>query len=95
MVERYIYWESSSYFGDMMENLEIKRIDSQGRLLLPQDWRKSLEGREVYIIKRKDYLKILAKRKIDLTAFFDSVDLGIDAIGDWEEFEERLYGAVE
>ncbi|HDI52522.1 MAG TPA: hypothetical protein ENF89_00070 [Candidatus Bathyarchaeota archaeon] len=78
-----------------MEDVEIRRVDSQGRLLLPQDWRREfLEGREVYIIKRRGYLKVLARRRVDLTALFDSVDLGVDAIGDWGEFEEHLYGAT-
>jgi len=36
-------------------------------------------------------LKITPKKKPDLTKYFDSVNLGIDAIGDWEGFERRFY----
>ena len=39
--------------------VEVKRLDSQGRIILPADWREAEVGerREVYIIKRKGYLK--------------------------------------
>jgi len=73
--------------------VEVRKVDSQGRLILPADWRESeVSGRrEVYVIKRKGYLKILPKRKVDLAEFFDSVDLGVEAIGGWREFEQRFY----
>ena len=73
--------------------VEVRKVDSQGRLILPADWRESeISGRrEVYVIKRRQYLKILPKRKVDLTEFFDSVDLGVKAIESWREFEKRFY----
>jgi len=80
-----------------VENLEIgvevRKVDSQGRLILPADWRESevVEAQEVYVIKRKGSLKILPKRKVDLTIFFDKVDLGVESIGSWREFEKKLY----
>ena len=69
-------------------------MDSQGRLILPADWRESEVGdsRELYLVKRKGYLKIIPKRKIDLTENFDKIDLGIGAIGSWKEFEKKLSG---
>jgi len=33
-------------------------------------------------------------RRFNLTKFFDSVDLGVDAIGDWREFERRFHDAI-
>jgi len=44
------------------------------------------------MIKRKGYLKTVPKRKVDLTRFFDEVDLGVEAIGGWEEFERKFCG---
>lgn len=75
--------------------VEIKRIDSQGRLILPADWRESEvgESRELYVVKRKGYLKIIPKRQVDLTENFDRVDLGVEAIGSWKEFEKKFYEA--
>jgi len=73
--------------------VEIKKVDAQGRLILPADWREAeiQESRELYIIKRKGYLKIIPKRRIDLTESFDKVDLGMDSIGNWKEFEKKFY----
>lgn len=73
--------------------VEIKKVDSQGRLILPAEWREAEIGknRELYIIKRKGYLKIVPKRNIDLTENFDKVDLGVDSIGDWNEFQKKFY----
>jgi bifunctional DNA-binding transcriptional regulator/antitoxin component of YhaV-PrlF toxin-antitoxin module len=74
----------------MAVEVEVKKVDSQGRLILPSDWRADelKQANEVYVIKRKGYLKIVPKRKIDLSKFFDKADLDIDAIGDWQEFEK-------
>ncbi len=70
--------------------MEVKKVDRQGRLILPSDWRKEeLKGiEEVYVIKRRQYLKIIPKLKIKLSKFFDKIDLDVDAIGSWEKFEK-------
>lgn len=71
--------------------VEVKKVDAQGRLILPADWRKAelSESKELYIIKRKGYLKIVPKRRVDLTENFDKIDLGVDAIGSWKQFEKN------
>jgi DNA-binding transcriptional regulator/RsmH inhibitor MraZ len=75
--------------------VEVKKMDSQGRLILPADWRESElgESKEGFVIKRKGYLKLVPKRQVDLTKYFDQVDLGVEAIGNWSEFEKRFYEA--
>ncbi len=79
----------------MIYGIEKKKVDKQGRFVLPTDWRKAELGETnvIYVLKRKGYLKIIPKKKIDLRAFFDQVDLGVDAIGDWSEFEGKFYEA--
>jgi bifunctional DNA-binding transcriptional regulator/antitoxin component of YhaV-PrlF toxin-antitoxin module len=78
--------------GILETGVEIKKVDIQGRLILPADWREAEigESRELYVIKRKGYLKLVPKRRVDLTEFFDKVDLGVDSIGNWSEFEKRI-----
>jgi len=78
--------------NDMEIGVEVRKVDSQGRFILPADWRESVlkDTREVYVIKREGYLKVIPKRRVDLTKFFDKVDLGVDAIRDWETFERSL-----
>ncbi|MEM2754824.1 MAG: hypothetical protein QW563_03535 [Candidatus Methanomethylicia archaeon] len=47
------------------------KVDEQGRLVIPLDWRirELSESKEVFIIKGKGYLKMVPKSKIDLTRF--------------------------
>ena len=79
----------------MESGVEVKKVDAQGRLILPADWREAeLSGsKELFIIKRKGYLKLVPKRRVDLTENFDKVDLGVEAIGSWKQFEKRIYEA--
>jgi bifunctional DNA-binding transcriptional regulator/antitoxin component of YhaV-PrlF toxin-antitoxin module len=74
--------------------VELKKVDEQGRFILPADWREAelSESRELYVIKRKGYLKLVPKRRFDLTVCFDKIDLGVKSIGDWNEFEKKIYG---
>jgi hypothetical protein len=53
----------------------LKKLDSQGRIILLADWRELEvgENREVYIIKRR-LLKGRLKRRIDLTKCFDKIE---------------------
>jgi DNA-binding transcriptional regulator/RsmH inhibitor MraZ len=76
----------------MIYGVETKKVDGQGRFVLPADWRTEelQENREVFVIKGKGYLKIVPKKKIDLTDFFDRADLGMN-IEEWDEFERRFY----
>ena len=73
--------------------VELKKVDEQGRFILPADWREAElnESREVYVIKRKGYLKLIPKRRVDLTECFDKVGVGAKSIGDWSQFEKELY----
>ena len=75
----------------METGVELKKVDAQGRLILQVDWREAEigESKEVYVIKRKGYLKLVPKHRVDLTVCFDKVDLGVDAIGNWSAFEKK------
>jgi bifunctional DNA-binding transcriptional regulator/antitoxin component of YhaV-PrlF toxin-antitoxin module len=73
--------------------VEVKKVDSQGRLILPADWRESEvgENKELYVIKRKGYLKIIPIRPVDLTENFDRIDLGVGSISNWKQFERKFH----
>ncbi|MCD6485498.1 MAG: AbrB/MazE/SpoVT family DNA-binding domain-containing protein [Candidatus Odinarchaeota archaeon] len=75
-------------------SIEIKTVDKQGRLVLPRKWRKKALKKTnlVLVIEETDGLKIIPFEKADLTKFFDRIDLGIDEIEDWTEFEKKFYG---
>lgn len=73
-------------------NTEIRKVDSQGRVVLPNKWRENelKDSNEVIIIEEEGILKIIPKKKINLTQFFDSLDISdalVDKLEDWSEFE--------
>ena len=69
-------------------NTEIRKVDSQGRIVLPLKWReKELKNEDEGI------LRIIPKKKVDLTKFFDSLEFDedlIDKLEDWSDFEKYL-----
>ena len=77
----------------MKINTEIRKVDSQGRIVLPHKWREKelKDGDEVIIIEEEGILKIIPKKKIDLTQFFDSLDYDeelVDKLENWPDFEK-------
>ncbi len=77
----------------MSYGVEVKKVDKQGRITLPSNWKKKelKDSDKVFIIMEKGILKIIPKKKPDLTKYFDSVDLDVDFIEEWEEFERKFY----
>ena len=76
-------------------NTEIRKVDSQGRIVLPNKWRENelRNGNEVIIIEEEGILKIIPKRKINLAKFFDTLEFTddlVDKLENWSEFEARL-----
>lgn len=79
----------------MKFNTETKKVDSQGRIVLPRKWREKelKEGDEVIIIEDEGILKIIPKKKIDLTQFFDSLEFDddlVDKLENWSDFENYI-----
>ncbi len=74
----------------MGTNAEVKKVDPQGRIVLPVDWRDKVlkNSNEVIIIKEKGYLKIIPKKEVDLTQFFDALVFD-------EEITEKLEDNLE
>jgi len=82
------------------QKVNIKRVDSQGRIVLPRKWREAEleDSDEVIIIEEEGVLKIIPKKKIDLTQFFDSCeydDVLINKLENWSEFETSLLSKKE
>lgn len=55
-----------------------KDVDSLGRIFLPKKWREGI--RKVRMIEFEHKLTLIPEREIDLTKFFDSLEI--------EEFED-------
>ena len=57
-----------------MNAMEVKRIDSQGRIVIPRSWREKW-GNEVIIVELDDRLEILPRKKPNLSKFFDILEV--------------------
>lgn len=63
----------------------MRKIDSQGRISLPSEWRKKLSTDEILIYYDGETLILKPKRDPDLTKHFDSVAADIDP-KDFEDY---------
>jgi len=71
----------------------IRQLDEFGRISIPAKWRKRLfsNTKTAVLIELEDRIVIIPLKKIDLTKYFDSLDLGVDVISDWKKFERKIY----
>ena len=74
--------------------VEVKKVDSQGRIALPADWRRDVlsNGKEVVVQREGDLLILRARQKPDLTKLIDSleIDLPPEAWKDWHTLKRAL-----
>ncbi len=70
----------------------MKDVDRQGRIVLPASWRKKhLRGGKVLLRERGDVLEIVPQEKVDLTAYFDAVEVDLKAeLSDWHAVRREL-----
>ena len=73
--------------------VEERRVDSQGRVSLPSEWRRTHlnQDGEVVIVNMGEELIIKAKKAQRLSEFFDSVDVELKSdLSDWHRVKEEL-----
>jgi bifunctional DNA-binding transcriptional regulator/antitoxin component of YhaV-PrlF toxin-antitoxin module len=72
--------------------VEVKTVDPQGRIMLPKTWRERfLKNKKVVVSQKGDLIEIRAFEEIDLTKYFDSIEVDLKAdLGDWHKVREEL-----
>jgi bifunctional DNA-binding transcriptional regulator/antitoxin component of YhaV-PrlF toxin-antitoxin module len=72
--------------------VEIKTVDSQGRILPPKNWRnRYLKGKKAIIITKEDVVEIRPFEKSDLTKYFGKVEVDLKSdISDWHKVKKEL-----
>jgi bifunctional DNA-binding transcriptional regulator/antitoxin component of YhaV-PrlF toxin-antitoxin module len=72
--------------------VEVRGVDAQGRIVLPKDWReKYLRNKKVIVLVRGDTVEIKPLTLIDLTEYFDRIEVDIVAdLSDWHEVRKQL-----
>lgn len=71
-----------------MQQILHKKIDQQGRVLLPREWRESTHAHKVIIVMNDESLKIFPESK-KLSSFFEKAkasSLATDPFKDYEQF---------
>ncbi len=76
----------------MSEVVMIKKVDKQGRVVLPKEWRKRHGGSErVLLIVRGDTIILKPYKLPDLTRFFDSIQVDLRSdLSDWKSVRREL-----
>ena len=64
-----------------MPKVEIRPVDTQGRIILPKSWRNRLKTSSVLVIDEDDWLEI-RPADADISRFVDSVEV------DGKDFED-------
>jgi len=74
--------------------MTVRRVDREGRISLPLDWRsRSLKGeKEVVVVEQDDALVIRPRRRPDITRYFDSVEVDVDpsVFADYRQLKHAL-----
>jgi AbrB family looped-hinge helix DNA binding protein len=72
-----------------MSKVEIKPVDTQGRIILPKSWRNRLSTRSVVIIDEDDRLEI-RPADADLSRFMDAVSVETEHFDDYHKLRKGL-----
>jgi bifunctional DNA-binding transcriptional regulator/antitoxin component of YhaV-PrlF toxin-antitoxin module len=72
--------------------MEIKKVDNQGRIILPKEWRnRYLKGKKAIIVFKGDIVEIRPFTKSDLTKYFDKVEVDLKSdLSDWHKVRNEL-----
>jgi len=68
----------------------LKKVDKQGRLVFPKKWREKYlkDG----IVFEGEKIIIEPSKRIDLTKFFDSIEVNIQSdLSEWKKVKRELY----
>jgi bifunctional DNA-binding transcriptional regulator/antitoxin component of YhaV-PrlF toxin-antitoxin module len=73
--------------------VEIKKVDSQGRVVLPVSWRRRMKSDEVMVVEESAKVEIFP-RDVDLSKYVDSVEVEVDNFEDYHEVRKELRNSL-
>ncbi len=72
----------------------IKKVDKQGRLVLPKEWRERVQTSSVILILRGDTIILKPYRPPDITKYFDRIEVKLEAdLSEWKSVRRELVEA--
>jgi bifunctional DNA-binding transcriptional regulator/antitoxin component of YhaV-PrlF toxin-antitoxin module len=69
--------------------VEIKKVDSHGRVVLPISWRRRMKSDEVMVVEERAKVEIFP-RDVDLSKYVDSVEVEVDNFENYHEMRKEL-----
>jgi bifunctional DNA-binding transcriptional regulator/antitoxin component of YhaV-PrlF toxin-antitoxin module len=63
---------------DQMEESVVKRVDPQGRVSIPAEWRRGWKSDRVVLRKLGDRIEVTPIEPISPSSLFDSIEIGGD-----------------
>ena len=72
--------------------IELKRIDAQGRVVLPPEWRKKIQSNEVFLVEDGDLLLVIPKDNPNLKKYFKflQADIPPEIYSDFHKLKDYL-----
>jgi bifunctional DNA-binding transcriptional regulator/antitoxin component of YhaV-PrlF toxin-antitoxin module len=76
----------------MLEQVAIKEIDDQGRIVIPKQWRRGrLRTNKVVMKLKENSIEIVPYESLDLTKHFDSVVADVKSnLSDWRSLKKEI-----
>jgi bifunctional DNA-binding transcriptional regulator/antitoxin component of YhaV-PrlF toxin-antitoxin module len=76
----------------MPEQVAIKEIDDQGRIVIPKQWRRGrLRTNKVVMKLKENSIEIVPYESLDLTKHFDSVVADVKSnLSDWRSLKKEI-----
>ncbi|BDC17516.1 AbrB/MazE/SpoVT family DNA-binding domain-containing protein [Acidianus sp. HS-5] len=72
-----------------MEEVVIKKVDEQGRIVIPKEWRTRFNTDEFIMVLKDDKIEIYPKVS-NLSKLIDSVEVD-ELTDDWHELKRKIY----
>jgi AbrB family looped-hinge helix DNA binding protein len=72
-----------------MSKVEIRPVDTQGRIILPKSWRSRLKTNAVVVIDEDDWLEI-RQADADLSRFVNAVEVDGEHFDDYHKLRKGL-----
>ena len=70
----------------------IKKLDRQGRIVVPKEWRDRNPGDRVLLSLGDSRIVLTPVDEVDLTEYFDSLEVDIESdLSDWNGVRRELW----
>ncbi|MGQ4891423.1 MAG: AbrB/MazE/SpoVT family DNA-binding domain-containing protein [Candidatus Njordarchaeia archaeon] len=73
------------------EEIVIKELDDQGRLVLPARWRKRNKAKKIKLIIRDTEIIIKPVRTVKLSQLFDTIEVDVKSpLTNWKKLKKEM-----